>query len=126
MEKRKRPSATMSFTDRVITGCGKVYITPGWDPKDNFLIEVFATLGKSGGCAYAHLEALTRAISLGLKFGVPLEEYIKELENIRCPSPLTTEGVEILSCPDAVAKVLGKVKEKSSNGHRIDIPDKIS
>lgn len=104
MEKRKRPKVTKGFTHRVKTGCGYVYITPNWD--GSTLIEVFATLGKAGGCAHAQLEAITRMISLGLRYGIPVEEFVKELKGIRCPSPSLDEGKEILSCPDAIAGVL--------------------
>ena len=104
MEKRKRPQSTEGVSYKVKTGCGNMYITPAWDGKH--LIEIFATLGKAGGCAHCQLEAITRSISLGLKYGVPATEYVKELENIRCPSPLIDRGEEILSCPDAIAHVL--------------------
>lgn len=104
MEKRKRPKVVEGSTYRVNTGCGNIYITPNWDG-DN-LIEVFATLGKAGGCAHAQLEAITRSISLGLKYGIPVDEYVREFRGIRCPSPGLGEGKQILSCPDAIAQML--------------------
>lgn len=106
MEKKARPKVTEGKTVRLHTGCGHIYITPARTQGE--LIEVFATLGKAGGCAHCQLEALTRSISLGLKYGIPVSEYVDELKNIRCPSPIIDEGVEILSCPDAIAKVLEK------------------
>jgi len=39
---------------------------------------------------------------------VPIEEYIKEFDNIRCPSPALDEGMQVVSCADAIAKVLSK------------------
>jgi len=109
-EKLKRPKVTQGSTVRTETGCGHLYITIG---KDNGnIIEVFAVLGKSGGCAKAQGEAITRSLSLGLKYGIPIEEYIKEFENIRCPSPVWEDGEQILSCADAIAKVLKKEIQK--------------
>ena len=107
MEKYNRPEQIQSTTVRTETGCGHLYVTVG---KDNGrIIELFATLGKAGSCATAHNEALTRAISLGLKYDIPLEEYIKELENIQCPSPTWVDGEQVTSCADAIAKVLKQV-----------------
>ena len=124
MEKRKRPKITTGITEKIETGCGHLYVTPNWD--SDFLIEIFSHLGKSGGCAYSHLEALTRSISLGLKYGIPLSEYIDELKNIRCPAPkLTAADGDVLSCADALSKVLIKIQGRSSNGHRIDSPNKL-
>ena len=105
-QKLKRPSTTQGTITKIETGCGHLYVTVG---KDNGnIIEVFATLGKSGGCAKAQGEAITRSLSLGLKYGIPVEEYIKEFDNIRCPSPALDNGIQVLSCADAIAKVLKK------------------
>jgi len=106
MNKKKRPQETEGKTIRVKTGCGNMYVTLG--KADGELIEVFAVLGKSGGCAKCQLEAITRSISLGLKYEIPIAEYVDEFKNLRCPSPLIDEGREALSCADALAKVLGE------------------
>lgn len=112
--KHKRPKITEGETTRIRTGCGNLYVTLGWD--GNFLTEVFAHLGKSGGCAMAQMEATTRLLSLALKYNVPLEEIVNELRLIRCPSPITTEDGEILSCADGIANILKSIQTKSSNG----------
>ena len=55
---------------------------------------------------------MIRGIFVGLKYGVPVDEYIKEFEFIRCQSPamdfnpVLGDSVEVLSCSDAIAKVL--------------------
>jgi len=103
-EKIVRPKVTKGTTYKVHTGCGNIYVTPSWS--EDYLIEVFATLGKAGACAHAQLEAITRSISLGLKYGVPVEEYIRELRGIMCPNPSFDIGGRVLSCPDVIAKVL--------------------
>lgn len=80
-------------------------------------MEVFLTLGKAGGCSSAYLEALARVISLGLKYSIPIKEFIDELKNIKCLQSCWCEGELVLSCPDAVAKVMsgfGKDAEVSS------------
>jgi ribonucleoside-diphosphate reductase alpha chain len=103
---RKRPSETTGTVARVNTGCGSLYITVAYDDKGIF--EVFATLGKSGGCASAQLEATCRLLTLALRSGVDVAAAVKQLKGIRCPSIAWEEGKSILSCADAIASVLEK------------------
>ena len=105
MEKRERPRLTGGPTERVNLACGYIYITPNRDSVGN-LVEVFVHLGKAGSCSVALLEALTRAISLGFKYNVPVGEYIKEFKGIKCPGSSWENGKQILSCADAIARVL--------------------
>jgi ribonucleoside-diphosphate reductase alpha chain len=107
---RRRPSETTGTVARVNTGCGSLYITVAYDDKGIF--EVFATLGKSGGCASAQLEATCRLITLALRSGVDVAPVVKQLKGIRCPSIAWDDGKSILSCADAIASVL----EKHING----------
>jgi len=114
MEKHKRPKQIQSTTVRMETGCGHLYVTVG---KDNGkIIELFATLGKAGGCTMAQNEALARAISLGLKYGVPAKEYVNELENVKCPHSSWDNGIQIMSCADAIAKALKREIETETKG----------
>jgi ribonucleoside-diphosphate reductase alpha chain len=103
---RKRPTETTGTVARVNTGCGSLYITVAYDERGIF--EVFATLGKAGGCATAQLEAICRLITLALRSGVELASVVKQLRGIRCPSISWEQGKSILSCADAIASVLEK------------------
>lgn len=117
MEKRQRPRVTEGTVYKVVTGCGSIYVTPARDEGE--LVEVFATLGKAGGCAHCQLEAITRAISLGLKYRIPVSEFVKELKGIRCPGLIISDGKEILSCPDAIAGVLEEDARKHSTTNEV-------
>jgi len=75
---------------------------------DKGIFEVFATLGKSGGCASAQLEATCRLITLALRSGIDVASVVKQLQGIRCPSIAWEKGKSILSCADAIASVLEK------------------
>ncbi len=67
---------------------------------------MFATIGKSGGCAYSQAEGLSRLISLSLRSGINANSIIKQLRGIRCTSPIWEDGEMILSCADGIGRVL--------------------
>jgi len=105
-EPRKRPAETKGTITKVTTGCGSLYVTVAYDDKGIF--EVFSTLGKSGACASAQLEAICRLISTALRSGVDVAQIVKQFRGIRCPSIAWEGGKSILSCADAIASVLEK------------------
>jgi ribonucleoside-diphosphate reductase alpha chain len=115
LTKSDRPKVLTGQTIRQMTGCGNLYVTINGN---GLPTEVFATLGKNGGCSRCQNEALTRAISIGLRYGVPIQEYIDQLRGIQCPSPnLWPEGERVLSCPDAIARVLMRYIESGEDVH---------
>ena len=101
---RSRPLRTHGMTERIQTGCGKLYVTINSDTKG--MCEVFAQMGKTGGCASSQIEAAGRLASLALRSGVNVDAIIRQLTGIRCPSPAWQNGKMVLSCPDAMARVL--------------------
>jgi len=105
MEKKDRPEELRGTTTRIKTECGNLYVIVSINGDKPY--EVFAHLGKAGGCSNCQNEALTRAITLGLRYGIPVKEFVGELEGIQCPNPtLWPKGERVLSCPDGIAKVL--------------------
>lgn len=117
---RPRPPVTKGATEKLKTGCGNLYVTINQDASG--LCEVFAQMGKTGGCAAAQSEATSRLISLALRSGIEPESVIRQLKGIRCPAPFfSPEGV-ILSCPDAMSRALEKYISES-NGEEFE-PDK--
>lgn len=102
--RRPRPPVMESKTVQVETGRGKIYVTISFT-SDGHPFELFTHHGKAGGNDSAMAEALSRMISLGLRSGVPPTEVIDQLINI-VDTPVWDRGRQILSVPDAIAKVL--------------------
>ena len=99
-----RPRLLQGETERVETGCGKLFIIMNDDeygPR-----EVFANMGKAGGCASSNTEALGRLISLALKKGASPAEVIEQLKGIRCHVPYGLGPNAVTSCADAIGKAL--------------------
>jgi len=101
---RKRPQELQGKTIEMTTGCGKLYVTINADERGPF--EIFASLGKAGGCAAAQTEATARLASQALRAGIDPDIIVKQLKGIRCHMPYGWGDQEILSCADAIGKAL--------------------
>ena len=99
-----RPQLLTGETQRVDTGCGKLFVIMNDD--EYGAREVFANMGKAGGCASSNTEALGRLISLALKKGASPQEIVEQLKGIRCHVPYGMGPNATLSCADAIGKAL--------------------
>jgi len=101
MNRKQKLSGT---TYQTRTGCGTLYVTINEDNGKPF--EVFATMGKAGGCASSQIETIGRLVSLALRYNVDIKKVIKQMAGISCHNALMIGENKILSCADAVANVL--------------------
>jgi len=103
---RPRCRVTTGSTSKFHTSCGTLFVTANHD--DRGLCEVFANSNK-GGCP-SQSEATCRAISAALRCGVNPRVMIEQLRGIRCLSTCVArkdrKEIDVLSCPDAIAKAL--------------------
>ena len=101
---RQRPASVRGVTDRVRTGHGNMFVTVNFD-EDGSPFEVFTTHGKAGGCDAAHLDGISRLISMALRSGIDPNQVVEHLQGITC-CPVWDGGTLVRSAEDAVALVL--------------------
>ncbi|KNY27222.1 vitamin B12-dependent ribonucleotide reductase [Pseudobacteroides cellulosolvens] len=109
---RPRPEIATGFTEKVRIGCGNLYITVNYD--EHGICEVFTNTGRAGGCP-SQSEATARLVSIALRSGIDAKSIVEQLKGIRCPSTIKQNGIKVLSCPDAIGRLIEKVA-KIQNG----------
>lgn len=107
---RPRPEVTAGRTEKVKIGCGNLYISVNSDEQG--ICEVFTNTGREGGCA-SQSEATSRLVSIALRSGISVDSIVEQLRGIRCPACIRRPGINVTSCPDAIAKAL----KKSTSGN---------
>ncbi len=117
----ERPTSMPATVHTVETGNGKMYVTVS--THNGKPMEIFISMGKSGGLFNNFAEALGRTISIALQHGVPIDVIVKTLIGINSDRIAWTRLHEsdkkpdqILSMPDGIAKLLQRFY---SNGHGI-------
>ncbi|MDF2571389.1 MAG: ribonucleoside-diphosphate reductase, adenosylcobalamin-dependent [Sporomusa sp.] len=113
---RPRPDITTGFTEKVKIGCGTIFITVNYD--QHGICEVFTNTGRAGGCP-SQSEATARLVSIALRSGMDANSIIDQLKGIRCHSTIRQNDLKVLSCPDAIGKVIEKVM-KFQNGEKVE------
>ena len=74
-EREKLPNRRKGYTQKAIVGGHKVYLRTG-EYDDGRLGEIFIDMHKEGAAFRSLMNNFAIAISLGLQYGVPLEEYV--------------------------------------------------
>ncbi|MBC2723106.1 vitamin B12-dependent ribonucleotide reductase [Desulfosporosinus sp.] len=105
---RPRPTTTVGVTEKLKIGCGNLYVSVNADEKG--ICEVFTNTGRAGGCS-SQSEATARLISITLRSGLSVDAITEQIKGIRCPACMRREGVNVTSCPDAIARVIRKYNE---------------
>jgi len=113
---KPRPEVTNGFTQKYKTGCGNLYVTVNSD-EDGNICEVFTNTGRAGGCP-SQSEATSRLVSIALRSGIPPKEIIAQLKGIRCASTIRQKGLKVLSCPDAIGRLIEKVEKSNVNSEK--------
>jgi len=74
--REKMPDRRKGYTQKAVVGGHKVYLRTG-EYEDGRLGEIFIDMHKEGAAFRSLMNNFAIAISLGLQYGVPLEEYVE-------------------------------------------------
>ncbi len=75
-ERERLPSRRKGYTQKAVVGGHKIYLRTG-EYDDGRIGEIFVDMHKEGATLRSLLNNFAIAISLGLQYGVPLEEYVE-------------------------------------------------
>lgn len=109
-KKKSTPDAARGVRVRKPCDMGKVYTSVFFEAGDG-PVEVFVTLGKSGGYMAGTAEVTGRLASLALKYGASLDEVADELVGISCGHKIGFGNGVILSMFDAIGKSLLEISK---------------
>ena len=74
--RRKLPHRRKGYTQKAIVGGHKVYLRTG-EYEDGLLGEIFIDMHKEGAAFRSLMNNFAIAVSIGLQYGVPLEEFVE-------------------------------------------------
>ncbi len=74
-EREKMPDRRKGYTQKAVVGGHKVYLRTG-EYDDGRLGEIFIDMHKEGAALRSFINNFAISVSLGLQYGVPLEEYV--------------------------------------------------
>ena len=94
-EREKLPARRKGYTQKALVGGHKVYLRTG-EYDDGRLGEIFIDMHKEGAAFRAMMNNFAIAISLGLQYGVPLEEYVEAFTFTRFEPAGMVQGNEAI------------------------------
>ena len=74
-EREKLPQRRKGYTQKAVVGGHKVYLRTG-EYEDGRIGEIFIDMHKDGAAFRSLMDAFAIAISMGLQYGVPLDEFV--------------------------------------------------
>src|SRR5207247_6245717 len=141
LRRRRLPKRRHGFTQEARIGGHKVFLRAG-EYEDGTLGEIFIDMHKEGAAFRSIMNCFAIAVSMGLQYGVPLEDLVDQFtftrfepqgrvdghDNLRaCPSvanyAFRTLGLEYLNRTDLVHIVTEDLQGQPVNKpHAIDVP----
>jgi ribonucleoside-diphosphate reductase alpha chain len=90
-EKKRLPQSRPARTTSFKVGDAEGYVTSGEYPDDG-IGELFLKVSKQGSTLSGIMDAFAIAVSVGLQYGVPLEDYVSKFVNMKFePSGMTND-----------------------------------
>lgn len=129
-EREKIPNRRKGYTQKAVVGGHKVYLRTG-EYDDGRLGEIFVDMHKEGAALRSLLNSFAISVSLGLQYGVPLEEYVEAFVSFRCDPSGPVQGNDSIksasSVLDYIARelaisYLGRTDLVTGEGTAVEVP----
>jgi ribonucleoside-diphosphate reductase alpha chain len=104
-ERRRLPQRRKGYTQKAVVGGHKVYLRTG-EFEDGNLGEIFIDMHKEGSAFRSLMDGFAIAISLGLQYGVPLEEFVESFTFTRFEPSGLVEGNDAIKMATSVLDYL--------------------
>jgi ribonucleoside-diphosphate reductase alpha chain len=100
-ERRRLSNRRKGYTQKAVVGGHKVYLRTG-EYEDGKLAEVFIDMHKEGSAFRSLMNNFAIAISLGLQYGVPLEEFVEAFTFTRFEPAGMVEGNDVIKMATSI------------------------
>ncbi|HEY1258979.1 MAG TPA: vitamin B12-dependent ribonucleotide reductase [Stellaceae bacterium] len=100
-ERRRLPNRRKGYTQKASVGGHRVYLRTG-EYEDGRLAEVFIDMHKEGSAFRSLMSSFAMAISIGLQYGVPLEDFVKAFTFTRFEPSGIIEGNDAIKMATSV------------------------
>ncbi len=95
LQRKKLPERRKGYTQRGVIGGHKIYLRTG-EYDDGRLGEIFIDMHKEGAAFRSLMNNFAIAVSLGLQYGVPVEEYVEAFTFTRFEPSGMVEGNDMI------------------------------
>ncbi len=96
------PPRRKGYTQKAIVGGHKVYLRTGEYEEDGRLGEIFIDMHKEGAAFRAMINNFAIAVSIGLQYGVPLEEFVEAFTFTRFEPAGIVEGNDAIKMATSI------------------------
>ncbi|MCR9213511.1 MAG: vitamin B12-dependent ribonucleotide reductase [Proteobacteria bacterium] len=104
-ERKKLPTRRKGYTQKAVVGGHKVYLRTG-EYDDGGLGELFIDMHKEGAAFRSLMNNFAIAISIGLQYGVPLEEFVEAYTFTRFEPSGIVEGNDAIKMSTSILDYL--------------------
>ena len=100
-ERKKLPNRRKGYTQKAVVGGHKVYLRTG-EYEDGSLGEIFVDMHKEGAAFRSLMNSFAMAVSIGLQYGVPLEEFVEAYAYVRFDPAGPVQGNDTIKMATSV------------------------
>jgi ribonucleoside-diphosphate reductase alpha chain len=104
-ERRRLPQRRKGYTQKAIVGGHKVYLRTG-EYEDGRLAEIFIDMHKEGSAFRSLMNNFAIAVSIGMQYGVPLEEFVEAFTFTRFEPAGMVEGNDTIKMATSIIDYL--------------------